>query len=304
MTKISIYLKSFFVLIAVALWTTITATPVANSTAEIQTGKVNVGGHEMVYTSAGKGPNVLLVHGFLATNEQWQSMMQYLAAQGYRVVAPDLPGYGQSLGYPEKDYQLEQEVDLLHQFVTQLQLAPVNIAGSSMGGMIVALYAKKYPSEVTTLAFIGSPLGVQSPKPSPADQLRAKGINSILPSNEKEFWQEMNLLYTHPPVIDQKTVAEQLKQFLPERDKFARVSATFKNYRSLFNKPFDVKAPTLILWGDADKIFDVSGADILKNNIANSRLIIIKNGSHLLNVEQPEAAGKNYVEFLDSHAKQ
>lgn len=267
----------------------------------VHTDKIKIAQHEIVYDWSGEGKPILLLHGVFASKSQWHESLKILAQEGYHVVAPDLPGYGKSLGYPLQDYTLDRQVELLHDMVKKMGLKKIAIAGNSMGGAIAALYAKKYPSEVTTLAFIGAPLGVLSPHPSLTDELLKKGVNPFIPLTKSEFDQEMNLLFTDKPIISDEIIEERLTRYKAEKEKDEKIWAMIQTYKHILNKPTSINTSTLIIWGDNDKVFDVSGASILKKNIKHSQLIIFPKGSHLLFIENPTQSIKLYTQFLKAN---
>lgn len=112
----------------------------AGKACDIATGPAAMGDSGVAYARAGQGRPVLLLHGLFAQKEQWHDMLCALAGAGYTAVAPDLPGYGQSVGFPVEDYALERQVLLLHQFVGVLGFTAYDLAGSSMGGAIAWLH--------------------------------------------------------------------------------------------------------------------------------------------------------------------
>lgn len=275
----------------------------ALTTEQIQNGNVTIAGHNIAYEWQGQGKNILLLHGLFGSKEQWNKSFPYLVQNGFHVVALDLPGYGKSLGYPLQDYALDRQVELLHQFVQQLKLQQINIAGNSMGGLIAALYAQKYPTEVSTLAIIGAPLGIHSPKESPTTKLLKNGINPFIPLTEQEFKREMALLFVNKPNIDPKTMQLGLTRYNQEKNKDYKVWDIVQKYNSVLDKPFAIKVPTLIIWGNLDKIFDVSGAVLLHKNIKNSELKVFPGGGHLLFMENPKNTMDYYLAFLQRNKR-
>ena len=73
-------------------------------------------------------------------------MMCRLSEVGYRAIAPDLPGYGNSNGFTLRDYALENQTTLLHELMEKLGIKSFDLAGNSMGGAIAQLYAQSYPN--------------------------------------------------------------------------------------------------------------------------------------------------------------
>ena len=115
---------------------------------EIATRQVALDGGVLYYNQAGQGAPVLLLHGLFAQKEQWNAMLCLMAAAGYAAIAPDLPGYGKSTDFPLADYRLDHQVERLRQFMEILGIATFDIAGSSMGGAIAALYVERYPRQL------------------------------------------------------------------------------------------------------------------------------------------------------------
>src|SRR5690349_11776175 len=74
--------------------------------------KITIEKHIVYYNDTGIGTPIVLVHGLFANKEQWNSFTAILAQHGYRVIDFDLPGYGKSLGFPFKDYELTAQVNL------------------------------------------------------------------------------------------------------------------------------------------------------------------------------------------------
>lgn len=261
----------------------------------------SVENHDIKYSWVGEGKDILLLHGMFGSKEQWQDLMKLLAERNYHVIAVDLPGYGKSLGFPESDYDLARQVELLHEFVKQINLQKFNIAGNSMGGAVAALYTIKFTEQITSLAFIGGPFGVKTPIPSEADKLLASGKNPFVPLTKEEFVEEMKLLFTDPPQFSDEKIEKRLMRYRQDKAQDLRIWEKAQPYHSIFNKNFDIKIPTLIIWGDKDNAINISGAEIVKNNIKGSTLITIPNGSHLLFMENPKLTDEYYSEFLNKN---
>jgi len=114
---------------------------------------------QSIRCNVGNGRKILLLHGLFASKEQWHTIMSRLSEVGYQAIAPDLPGYGNSKSFALNDYALPNQATLLHKLM-KLRIKSFDLAGSSMGGAIAWLYAQRYPNQVHSLAFIGSPLSV------------------------------------------------------------------------------------------------------------------------------------------------
>lgn len=259
---------------------------------------VTIADHKIYYNEMGQGETVLLVHGLFANKEQWKSMMPLLASKHYHVVALDLPGYGKSLGYPLKDYDLNNQISLIHQFVEKLGIKKFDIAGNSMGGAISELYSQKYPEQIISVAFLGSPLGINSPKPSETDELFKQGANPFVVTTKDEFNRILGLIFVRPVPMDEEKIKKIVQKNQAEQEKLKAITKIVLGYRGVFDVPVNSKIPTLITWGDKDKIFDVSGAYKLHDNIKNSTLVVLTDMGHMPHMECAGTTTDIYTKFL------
>ena len=117
--------------------------------AGLQAKTIRVQGQTFPYLVGGSGDPLVLVHGFTADKDTWGAVARHLTAQ-YTVIAPDLPGFGDTVRDPNANYSLDTQVENLRVFVQSMGLKRVHLGGNSMGG-VVAVYAAKYPQEVASL---------------------------------------------------------------------------------------------------------------------------------------------------------
>lgn len=264
--------------------------PLANKTMAVDGGYIS-------YLEGGHGEPILLLHGLFAQKEQWMDVGCAMASAGFNVIAPDLPGYGASTGYPVTVYPLESQADILHNLILRLDKQNIHIAGSSMGGTIAALYTKKYPREIKTLAFIGAPLGVLGWSPQVKGAI-FQGINPFIPINEKQFDLEMSLLFFQPPIIEGDIKAKLIQEYVGNNRHYQQVWDIINLYDDSLYKMAIQNPRTLILWGEHDGIFSIDGIPHLKKSFKNSQAIQLPNAAHLLMLEQPEKVVMFYSEFL------
>ena len=254
-------------------------------------------GGSVHYLQTGDGPRVVLLHGLFAQKEQWIPFMCLVAANGYAVIAPDLPGFGQSVGFSIQDYQLGNQVELLHALVAGLGITEFNLAGNSMGGAIAGLYQRRYPQEVRSLAFIGAPLGVVDWGPRLASAM-AKGINPFIPVTPEQFDLELHLLFYEPPAVPAETVASLVNGYKVNHDFYLAVFNVVAGYIRALADAGAGSVRALALWGDEDGIFDVSGLGKLSALYPGLVARRLARTGHLPMVEHPEDTAKSYVEFL------
>ena len=274
-------------------------TPAATA-CEFTQGQAVVEDGSIVYNQYGQGPTILLLHGLFADKEQWHKLACLLEDVGYSVIAPDLPGYGKSIGFPLPDYRLENQVRLLHQFLGVLNIRLYHVGGSSMGGTIAAMISRQYPLEVRSLAFIGSPQGIIEWSP----ELRAaivEGINPFIPIDVAQFDLEMSLLFVTPPVVPIELKEAAVNEYVTRNRHYQQVWDIDNLYTTQLTKGHWDGKPTLVIWGQNDQIFSVKGARKLKARIPRAKVIRLPDAGHLLMMENSTEAARFYLRFLKRH---
>ncbi|HEY9626954.1 MAG TPA: alpha/beta hydrolase [Coleofasciculaceae cyanobacterium] len=271
----------------------------AASSCTVETHSVPVGTGTLFYNQVGTGQTILLLHGLFAEKEQWDSMMCQLSEAGYQAIAPDLPGYGNSKGFIVKDYALENQVTLLHQWIDQVGVQSLDITGSSMGGAIAALYAQRYPNQVRSLALIGSPLGVID-WANPVKNSILNGVNPFIPITKEQFDLEMSLLFVTPPSISNSVKTEKVRDYRTRNRHYQQVWDIVNLYEEVLCQNLSLQRPTLVIWGKQDQIYDIQGADRLQRCLPGSEMIQLPEAGHLLLIENAAEVASDYIHFLQT----
>ncbi|HKR95641.1 MAG TPA: alpha/beta fold hydrolase, partial [Candidatus Angelobacter sp.] len=167
---------------------------------------LQMGDHRVVYSEGGKGEPVILVHGFGSSRDSWNRFAGRLTKQ-YHVIAPDLPGWGESSRIESESYGYPKQVQRLREFITMLGLGRVHLVGHSMGGFICSAYAAQYPDEVITLGLI-APHGVTEPEPSELFRDVAKGDNWLVASSLPEFERLLDKVFGKRPYIPKSVLRQ------------------------------------------------------------------------------------------------
>lgn len=273
------------------------SSPASASGCAITTHTAPISKGTLSYNSVGTGQPILLLHGLNASKEQWNNMMCLLSAAGYRAIAPDLPGYGNSTLVATRDYTLDHQVVLLHQLTNQLGIRSFNVAGSSMGGAIATLYSKRYPEQVRSLAFIGSPLGVTNWAWSVRNSI-FNGINPFIPITSEQFDLEISLLFVTPPTIPDSVKTERVNDYITRNRHYQQIWDIVNLYDNVLCQRRSPQLPTLAIWGKEDKIYDIRGVSRLQRCIPGTQVIRLPKAGHLLLMENSEQATADYLKFL------
>jgi pimeloyl-ACP methyl ester carboxylesterase len=259
---------------------------------------LKIGDHDVVYSEGGKGEPVILVHGFGSSRDSWNRMAGRLTKR-YRVIAPDLPGWGESTRIDTESYDYRKQVARLREFITALGLGRVHLIGHSMGGFICSAYAAQYPDEVITLGLI-APHGVTEPQPSDLAQSVAAGDNWLVASSMPEFERLLKNVFAKRPYLPKSVLKMVANLAIAGSAKSAKIFAEMQtNEPPLEAMLPQVKAPALIIWGDQDRVLHISGADVFHRSINNSEVLLLPGSGHMPLIENARECATAWLTFAD-----
>ena len=136
---------------------------------------VDIPDFKIVYVEGGTGDAIIMLHGSGGNKDNWLYLAKYFTPN-YRVIIPDLSGFGDSSKPQNANYNIMSQVERLNLFAKELNLTKFHLVGNSMGGDIAGNYAADYPDMVKTLALFDAS-GVNAPVKSELILLLEKGIN-------------------------------------------------------------------------------------------------------------------------------
>jgi pimeloyl-ACP methyl ester carboxylesterase len=269
--------------------------------AGLERNEVRVDDHTWVYLEGGKGEPILFIHGFGTDKDRWGPFLREFRGS-YRLVAPDLPGFGENSRVPSASYDIASQVKRLNRFVEKIGLAEFHVVGISMGGYIAAYYAGEYPKKVKSLALMDA-AGVKSRIPSYFWQRYKKdGKVFFLYKTPQEFDEFMSALFYRPPWVPGR-----LKAYLAQKGadhyKFRKKVLEDMARCGLYlleDRLQRIRAKTLILWGANDRILHVSSVEKFERGLKNSRTVIIDKCGHVPYFEKPKETKRAYRDFLSN----
>ena len=260
--------------------------------------EVAVGQHTVRYLHGGVGANVVLLHGIFAEKDHWVDFARTLT-RDYQVFALDLPGYGESGRFPDEAYHYAAQVERLRDWMDTLGLTQVHLAGSSMGGTLAALFAVRYPQRVLSVAFIGAPHGLKTPRASTMDGQIEKGVCPLIVRSPAEFQQMFDFLFTRGPFLPAPIVKVAMEEAIANADSNVRLWQEQLQDRYLLDATLSqVNAPCLVLWGAQDKLFDASGVEVIRTKQPAASVEVLEGVGHLPMMEEPHRTARKYRNFL------
>jgi len=257
---------------------------------------IQVGKYTIVYLQGGRGESVLLLHGFGADKDNWNLFSQYLTKK-YHVIAPDLPGFGESSKIWSDQYDIPAQVERVHRFVKQIDLKRFHLVGNSMGGLIAGVYAATYPDEILTLGLL-DPAGVIENEPSQLTQELKKGNNPLVVESVPDYDKLLDFTFFKPPSLPDPLKSHLAEMAVQSKDFNKKVFLEATPGDQLETTMRKIRAKTLILWGDNDRVLSVSSAQVFRNGIEKSKVIILRDCGHMPMIERPEETAHHYLEFI------
>ena len=240
----------------------------------------------------GKGFPLVLVHGFLGSSEMWRPQIDFFKDR-FRVITPDLPGFGKS-NEVKSHNSIQSIANLLLNCLEEKKIDKFYLLGHSMGGMIVQEMAKKDGDKILKLVcYSTGPRGEMPGRFETVEQSRENLKKSGLEITAKNIAETWFILGEKAKYFN--LCLEAGKQTSIEAADNALIA--IKNWDGLKNLQ-DIKNNTLIIWGDKDKSYNLKQVQTLEENISDSNLVIFKGCAHNVHLEQPDQFNHTIKDFL------
>jgi pimeloyl-ACP methyl ester carboxylesterase len=264
---------------------------------------VRVGDHRWVYLEAGQGPLVVLLHGFTGAKENWLPLMRELAKHN-RVIAPDLPGWGESERLPGADYGPDAQVERLAAFLGGLGSKPALVVGHSMGGQFLGLLAARHPDRVGPITLMSS-AGVKFKENQFGREVMA-GQNPFEVTSRAQLHRYLGIVFDEPPFVpwpaDEAMVLRRRKDVQFEQkvlDGIGRGPQAFALQAELGR----VQSPVLLLWCRDDRVIDPSSAEIFQRGLPRSQAVFLDGCGHMPMMAKPDEVAAAIRVFVASQPK-
>jgi pimeloyl-ACP methyl ester carboxylesterase len=266
-------------------------------TGGIRVQHLSINGHQFGYRRGGEGPALLLLHGIAGSSRTWVPAMTLLQSD-YDVIAPDFLGHGVS-AKPLGDYSLGNHACTVRDFMQLLGIDRATVVGQSFGGGVAMQFAYQFPERCERLVLVDAgglgrevnwilrlmtlpvaeyampalfPPFMRGWGDSMARFLGHRGIGS---AQTAEMWHSYRSL----------TEAESRRAFV--RTMRAVIDPRGQSVSALDRLYLAANVPTLIVWGDHDRIIPLDHAYKTHEAIPNSRLEVMKGVGHYPQVEDP-----------------
>ncbi|HEX9161349.1 MAG TPA: alpha/beta hydrolase [Thermoanaerobaculia bacterium] len=272
---------------------------------ELSHHRAHVNGVDIHYVEAGRGPLVVLLHGFPEFWFSWRNQIPALAAAGFRVVAPDLRGYNESSKPPAvSDYRLTAIATDIAALIEHLG-APCVLVGHDWGGATAWLVAMMRPELLRRLVVINIP------HPAPLLRELKRSTRQKLKMTYQLFFQPPLLPELLMPLVLPLLLRragrfrrEEIREYRPAWRSFAARRAMANYYRAIRKYRREIRplmrridVPTLLIWGEREPVFLRETSEDFDEHVPNLRIARIAGAGHFVQTDAPEIVSELLVEF-------
>jgi 2-hydroxy-6-oxonona-2,4-dienedioate hydrolase len=238
---------------------------------------------------------LILLHGIGASAERWSRVIPTLSRY-YRVIIPDIIGFGYS-DKPVVEYTMDFFIDdFFRPFLDNLGISKASIIGSSFGGHVATEFAIRFNHMVEKLVLV-SPAGMMKTSTPTLDRYI---MAALYPVYEHVYEAFSEMAYDSADAVNEEIVMDFINRMRLTNAKYAFMSTVLgiRYAPKLKGRLSNIIAPTLLVWGDKDRMIPLQYAREYTDEIPKSELVVIKNCGHTPYVEKPIMFNKIVLRFL------
>jgi pimeloyl-ACP methyl ester carboxylesterase len=246
---------------------------------------------------------IILIHGFTASTLVWSDVLLPIADAGFRVIAPDLAGFGFSAKPPDGEYTIEWQARLIVGLMDRLGLGRASLVGNSYGGAVAAVCALDYPERVERLVMVGAVSNDDVKK----RLLLRLGRSPLLGDLLSPLLLDLRWLVRKRMLRNRVRVKEIDARRFETHHRHLRTSGTQRaallmlrrwHAERIRREAHLIKQPTLLIWGEQDMEMPLADGKFLHREIPDARLIVFHECGHLPQEEYPQEFAKLVTEFV------
>jgi len=262
----------------------------------LQAKTCTVRGQAMPYLEGGEGDPLVLIHGFAGDKDNYTRVARYLVPH-YRVIIPDLPGFGEASRDPDASYTMADQVSNLVAFLDQLGLPQVHLGGNSMGGFIAAQMAGEHPERVVSLWLLDAAGTGAAHRSDMLQHYQGTGEVPLLVRSEADFRELLKTATYRIPFMPRCVRKFYARRAMADLPLHTGIMAQLAASPPLEEQFSAIAIPALIVWGEEDRMLDPAGASALHVLLPDSRMRMMPSVGHMPMLEAPAQAASDYLGF-------
>ena len=256
-----------------------------------------VHGFNIPFLEGGSGDVLVLVHGFGGDKDNFTRMAAHLTPH-FRVILPDLPGFGDATRDPNVRYRMSDQVDRLYAFFRALGVQKIILGGNSMGGFIASEYAARHPKQVRAVWLLDSAGTAEAHRSPMLQNYLATGESPLLLRRLSDVETLIHSTMARPPFFPgflKRTLGARAIADLPLHEAIMKDLSLHSpmletQYKSL-------PTPALIVWGSEDAILNPAGQKPQEQLFPQNQTIVMQGIGHLPMLEAPQQTAQDFLKF-------
>lgn len=255
-------------------------------------------GFSMPYLHGGPAdaPPLVLVHGFGGDKDNFTRVAAFLTPY-YRVICPDLPGFGDASRDPAASYGMGDQVERLRAFLDELGLKRVHLGGNSMGGFISAQFSATYPARVASLWLLDAAGTAAAQSSALLQRYKETGDMPLLLQREQDFARLVRSTTHRPPFLPWSMRTTLARRAIHDYPLHSRIMQQLTTSPLLETQYQALATPCLIVWGKQDQILNPAGAYSFQALFPHNQLQLMDDIGHLPMIEAPRRSAADYRAF-------
>ncbi|WP_342118579.1 alpha/beta fold hydrolase [Pseudoduganella sp. OTU4001] len=246
------------------------------------------------YLEGGSGEEVLvLVHGFGGDKDNFTRIAAWLTPH-YRVIIPDLPGFGEARRDTDAKHDMATQVENLRSFLAELGVQRCHLGGNSMGGFIASEYAARHPQQVASLWLL-DPAGTDAALDLPVFRdYQASGQMPLLVREPKDMERLLDHCMSKRPFFPYCVKHQLARRAVADYPLHVQIMKELVGSPRLAGP---IEIPALIVWGTEDRILSPQGAAAMQGLMPRSEVLMMEGIGHLPMLEAPRRTARDFLAF-------
>ncbi len=256
-----------------------------------------INGINLAYDDAGSGPAVLLIHGYPLCRRMWEPQKKALVAAGYRVIVPDLRGFGESEA-PQGPASMELYAADLVALLDHLGIGRAAAFGMSMGGYVLLSLLDRHADRIAAAGFVVTRAGAddeagKSRRSALAREAEARGGDVVAEAFE-------GVLFAPDTVRRRPELVEEVRGWMTATSPrgLAAGLLAMRDRPDYTGRLGEFGLPALVVGADQDRAIPPEQSRILEAGLPNATFTLIAGAGHMANLERPEAFNLALLGFL------
>lgn len=253
----------------------------------------------LAYDDLGSGPAVILLHGFPLCRAMWQPQVKALSGVGFRVIAPDLRGFGRS-ALPSGPVTMDAYADDVIALMDDLGLGRAVVAGMSMGGYVLFNLLERYPQRLAGAVLVVTRAAADDEAGKLRRSALAKEVAEGRPQAVVEAFKE--ILFAPQTLLDNPDLVARVRGWLEATSPEGLIGGllAMRDRRDALPLLPSIEVPTLVIGAELDRAIPVEHSRVIAAGIPGAHLTILPGVGHMANLENPEPFNALLLEFLAS----